>query len=195
MRNVCLERNTNETKISLFLELDGNGTSEIDTGCGFLDHMLTLFSHHGRFDIKLSCIGDIGVDAHHTVEDCAIVLGSAFKKSLGDMKGIKRYGSVLLPMDEALVAVAVDISGRCTYASDFKISSPKLGNFDTELVDEFFVSFARSMGITLHFMQLRGENSHHIIEAAFKGFGRTLSAAVQIDEKYKNEIPSTKGSL
>lgn len=195
MRSANLERNTNETKISVSLELDGKGISEIDTGCGFLDHMLTLFSRHGRFDLKLSCMGDIEVDAHHTTEDCAIALGSAFKKALGDMKGITRYGSELLPMDETLVMTAVDISGRCTYVSDFKIPSQKVGDFDTELADEFFVSFARKVGITLHFMQLRGENSHHIIEAAFKGFGRALSKAVRIDEQFKNEIPSTKGML
>ena len=195
MRNVNLERNTNETKISLALELDGKGMSEIDTGCGFLDHMLTLFSRHGRFDMKLSCIGDIEVDAHHTTEDCAIVLGNAFKKALGDMKGITRYGSEILPMDETLVMTAVDISGRCTYINDFKIPASKVGDFDTELVNEFFVSFARSMGITLHFVQLRGENSHHIIEAAFKGLGRALAKAVKIDENFKNEIPSTKGMI
>lgn len=195
MRNVNLERNTNETKISLFLELDGKGTSEIDTGCGFLDHMLTLFSRHGSFDINLKCIGDIEVDAHHTVEDCAIVLGNAFKKALSDMKGITRYGSQILPMDETLIIASVDISGRCTYANDFKIPSPKVGDFDTELVNEFFMSFARSMGITLHFVQLRGENSHHIIEAAFKALGRALKEAVKIDEAHKDEIPSTKGML
>jgi len=195
MRNVSLERNTNETKISLFLELDGKGTSEIDTGCGFLDHMLTLFSRHGRFDINLKCLGDIEVDAHHTAEDCAIVLGNAFKKALGDMKGITRYGSEILPMDETLIISAVDISGRCTYSNDFRIPAEKVGDFDTELVNEFFMSFARSMGITLHFMQLRGENSHHIIEGAFKAFGRALSKAVKIDEAHKNEIPSTKGLL
>ena len=195
MRNVSLERNTNETKINLFLELDGKGTSEIETGCGFLDHMLTLFSRHGSFDINLKCFGDIEVDAHHTVEDCAIFLGNAFKKALGDMKGITRYGSQILPMDETLVIASVDISGRCTYANDFKIPSPKVGDFDTELVNEFFMSFARSMGITLHFVQLRGENSHHIIEASFKALGRALKEAVKIDEAHKNEIPSTKGML
>ena len=157
--------------------------------------MLTLFSRHGSFDINLKCFGDIEVDAHHTVEDCAIFLGNAFKKALGDMKGITRYGSQILPMDETLVIASVDISGRCTYANDFKIPSPKVGDFDTELVNEFFMSFARSMGITLHFVQLRGENSHHIIEASFKALGRALKEAVKIDEAHKNEIPSTKGML
>ena len=195
MRNAIIERETNETKIALSLELDGVGKSEIETGCGFLDHMLTLFAAHGRFDLQLNCLGDIEVDAHHTTEDCGIVLGNAFKKALGELKGIKRYGSQLLPMDEALVSCAVDISGRALYCHNFSIPSQKVGDFDTELVNEFFAAFARAMNITLHFVQIRGENSHHIIEAAFKSLGRALKKAVEIDENFKDKIPSTKGLL
>lgn len=195
MRNAIIERETKETKISAMLEIDGSGKSEIETGCGFLDHMLTLFAHHGGFDLKLNCIGDIEVDAHHTTEDCGIVLGSVFKKALGSMNGINRYGSFMLPMDESLVVCSLDISGRSLYRHNFMIPSQKVGDFDTELVNEFFEAFARSMNITLHFVQIRGENSHHIIEAAFKGFSRALKQAVLIDEKNADKIPSTKGLL
>ena len=195
MRKVSIERNTNETKISLCLNLDGSGKSNIQTGCGFLDHMLTLFSKHGRFDLDIKCVGDTEVDFHHTAEDVGIVLGQALLQALGDMKGITRYGYMILPMDEALVLTAVDISGRGFLRFNLDIKTEKIGEFDTELIKEFFLSFVREAKITLHIKMMDGANSHHIAECAFKSFARALSAAVKIDEEYKNEIPSTKGML
>lgn len=195
MRKAEIARKTNETDIKLTLELDGAGKSEISTGCGFLDHMLTLFARHGRFDMSVSCKGDRYVDFHHTVEDIGIVLGDAFRKALGDMRGIVRYGSMILPMDEALIMTAVDISGRPHLSYGLEIPAQKVGEFDTELTEEFFLGFVRHAGMTLHIKQLAGTNSHHIIEGAFKSAARSLAAAVKIEEAYKNEIPSTKGVL
>ena len=195
MRKAEIARKTNETDIKLTLELDGTGKSEISTGCGFLDHMLILFARHGRFDMSVSCKGDRYVDFHHTVEDIGIVLGDAFRKALGDMRGIVRYGSMILPMDEALIMTAVDISGRPHLSYGLDIPAQKVGEFDTELTEEFFLGFVRHAGVTLHIKQLAGTNSHHIIEGAFKSAARSLAAAVKIEEAYKNEIPSTKGVL
>lgn len=195
MRTAQINRNTNETKIRLSIDLDGRGWYENKTGCGFLDHMLDLFARHGRFDLTVSCDGDTWVDDHHTVEDVGIALGTAMREALGDMKGIVRYGSMLLPMDEALVLCAVDISGRATLGWKMDIPTQKVGTFDTELTKEFWLAFVRTLGATIHFQQLAGENSHHIIEGMFKAAGRALSAAVAIDAKYANEIPSTKGIL
>ena len=195
MRKAEIARKTNETDIKLTLELDGTGKSEIGTGCGFLDHMLILFARHGRFDMSVSCKGDRYVDFHHTVEDIGIVLGDAFRKALGDMRGIVRYGSMILPMDEALIMTAVDISGRPHLSYGLEIPAQKVGDFDTELTEEFFLGFVRHAGMTLHIKQLAGTNSHHIIEGAFKSAARSLAAAVKIEEAYKNEIPSTKGVL
>ena len=195
MRKVSIERNTSETKISLCLNLDGSGKSNIQTGCGFLDHMLTLFSKHGRFDLDIKCNGDTEVDFHHTAEDIGIVLGQAILNALGDMKGITRYGYMILPMDEALILTAVDISGRGLLRFDLDIKAEKIGEFDTELIKEFFLAFVREAKITLHIKMLDGANSHHIAEGAFKSFARALSTAVKINEDYKNEIPSTKGML
>ena len=195
MRKAEIARKTNETDIKLTLELDGTGKSEISTGCGFLDHMLTLFARHGRFDMSVSCKGDTYVDYHHTVEDIGIVLGDAFRKALGDMRGIVRYGSMILPMDEALIMTAADISGRPHLSYGLEIPAQRVGDFDTELTEEFFLGFVRHAGVTLHIKQLAGTNSHHIIEGAFKSAARSLAAAVKIEEAYKNEIPSTKGVL
>ncbi len=195
MRKSEIIRKTAETDIVLRLDLDGSGKSSVDTGCGFLDHMLTLFSRHGRFDLEVACKGDTYVDDHHTVEDIGIALGSAFKEALGDRKGITRYGDIVLPMDETLMVCAVDISGRDGLGFDVSIPTDKVGNFDTELVKEFFLGFVRKAEVTLHFKQLAGENTHHIIEAMFKAFGRTMGKAVKIDRDYKDEIPSTKGVL
>ncbi len=195
MRTAQLKRTTTETDIELFLDLDGSGKSEISSGCGFLDHMLTLFARHGGFDLRVFCKGDTQVDYHHTAEDIAIVLGSAFKEALGDMKGITRYGSMILPMDESLILTAADISGRSHLSYSLSIPAQKVGDFDTELVREFFEAFVRKSEITLHIKQLDGENSHHIIEGTFKSFARTMKQAVSIDEKNKDSIPSTKGVL
>jgi len=195
MRTAEIIRNTNETKIRLSINLDGRGQYENKTGCGFLNHMLDLFARHGRFDLTVKCDGDTWVDDHHTVEDVGIALGTAMKQALGDMKGIVRYGSMLLPMDEALILCAVDISGRATLGWKMDIPTQKVGTFDTELVKEFWLAFTRTMGVTLHFQQMAGENSHHIIEAMFKAAGRALKAAVAIDKEYENEIPSTKGII
>lgn len=195
MRKSEIIRKTAETDIVLRLDLDGSGKSGIDTGCGFLDHMLTLFSRHGRFDLEVACKGDTYVDYHHTTEDIGIALGCAFKEALGDMKGITRYGDIILPMDETLMVCAVDISGRDCLGFDVSIPADKVGDFDTELVKEFFLGFVRKAEVTLHFKQLAGENTHHIIEAMFKAFGRTMGKAVKIDQVYKDEIPSTKGVL
>ena len=195
MRTATIIRNTQETQITLTLSLDGRGKADVATGCGFLDHMLELFARHGRFDLQVRCTGDLRVDAHHTVEDCGIVLGRAFAQALGELRGICRYGSMLLPMDEALVLAAVDLSGRDTLRYGLNIPTQKVGTFDTELVEEFFLAFVRNAGVTLHLRQLDGTNSHHIIEAAFKGFGRALAQAVAIDPKSAGEVPSTKGVL
>jgi imidazoleglycerol-phosphate dehydratase len=195
MRSSDIQRETAETDISLSLNIDGTGVSSIDTGIGFLDHMLTLFARHGRFDLSLTCKGDTYVDAHHSVEDIGLCLGAAFSGALGDMKGIARYGDILLPMDEALVLCAVDISGRSTLSLNLELRSEKVGSMDTELVEEFLLAFVRRANITLHLKQLSGSNTHHIIEACFKALGRTLCKAVKIEEAYKDEIPSTKGVL
>ncbi len=195
MRKSEIKRDTAETKIALTLDLDGTGKSELSTGCGFLDHMLTLFAKHGRFDLTVSCDGDTYVDDHHTVEDIGICLGKAFDEALGDKKGIFRYGDFMLPMDEALILCAVDISGRNYLSFGLDIPSQRVGTFDTELVEEFMLAFTRNSNITLHILQLDGKNSHHIIEGTFKCLARALRKAVDIDEKYKDEIPSTKGVL
>ena len=195
MRKSEINRNTAETKIVLSFELDGTGKSDIKTGCGFLDHMLTLFASHGRFDLSVACKGDVEVDYHHSVEDIGICLGKAFAKAIGDCKGIKRYGNMMLPMDESLVLCALDVSGRSYLAYGLDIKAEKIGDFDTELIEEFFLAFVRNANITLHIKQLDGRNAHHIAEAAFKAFARALRQAVEIDEKTQNEIPSTKGVL
>ena len=195
MRIAEISRKTNETDIKLKLNLDGTGISNINSGCGFLDHMLTLLARHARFDLDVTCVGDTYVDYHHSVEDIGIVLGQALKKALGDMKGITRYGSFLLPMDETLILSAVDISGRSHLAYGLKIPSQRVGDFDTELTEEFFISVVRNADITLHINQISGTNSHHIIEGAFKSVARSLKAAVAIDQQFKDEIPSTKGVL
>ena len=194
-RMVSLERNTNETQIDLTLDLDGSGRYEIDTGCGFLNHMLELFARHGRFDLVLTCHGDVQVDYHHTTEDVGIALGQAFARALGEMRGICRYGSFHLPMDEALVLCAVDLSGRCTLNWDIRCQTEKVGDFDVECAKEFWYGFARSVPATVHFVQFAGENTHHILEACFKGAGHALAEAVRIDAAHRDEIPSTKGLL
>lgn len=195
MRTSEIKRKTAETDILLKLDLDGTGKSEIDTGCGFLDHMLTLFSKHARFDLTVKCVGDTYVDDHHTVEDIGIALGCAFDEAVGDKKGIERYGSTILPMDESLILSAVDISGRGCLEYNLDIPTQKVGTFDAELVWEFFIAFARNANVTLHIKKLDGKNSHHIIEGAFKSVARSLKQAVKIDENYKDEVPSTKGVL
>lgn len=195
MRNAVIDRKTAETDISLKLNLDGKGEYKIDTGCGFLDHMLCLFSKHSGFDLEVKCVGDTNVDYHHTVEDIAICLGDAFKTALGDMKGIVRYGSTILPMDEALILTAVDISGRSYLKFGLDIPTYRVGDFDTELVLEFFEAFVRHANVTLHLKQLDGTNAHHIIEGTFKSFARTLKAAAMIDKNNPDSIPSTKGVL
>ena len=195
MRTAELTRTTAETDIRLALDLDGTGKSTVETGCGFLDHMLTLFARHGRFDLTLKCNGDVDVDYHHTTEDIGIVLGQAFAQALGDKRGIRRYGSMLLPMDEALILCALDLSGRAYLGYELSIPTEKVGDFDTELAKEFFWGFVRTSACTLHLRQMAGENSHHIIEGAFKAFGRALREAVSIEEAYRDEIPSTKGLL
>lgn len=195
MRTSEISRKTNETDIKLKINLDGKGDSEINSGCGFLDHMLTLFARHGRFDLEVFCKGDTEVDYHHTVEDIGIALGDAINNALGDKKGITRYGSFILPMDESLILSAVDISGRSYLAYNLEIPSYRVGDFDTELCEEFFQAFVRHANITLHIKQLEGTNSHHIIEGAFKSVARSMKQAVKIDPDFKNEIPSTKGVL
>lgn len=195
MRTSELERKTAETQICISLNLDGTGSSEVDTGCGFLNHMLTLFAKHGRFDLKVSCKGDTDVDDHHTVEDIGICLGQTFREALGDLRGVTRYGNMVLPMDEALILSAVDLSGRGYLGYDLQIPTEKVGTFDTELVQEFWLAFTRTGAITLHLRQLAGTNSHHIIEGAFKSAARSLRQAVSIDNAGKDEIPSTKGVL
>lgn len=195
MRKAEISRKTAETEIELSLLIDGAGKSKIDTGCGFLNHMLTLFAKHGRFDITLSCKGDTEVDFHHTAEDIGIVLGEAFFKALGEKRGIVRYGSTILPMDESLILSAVDLSGRSHLEYSLSIPTEKVGEFDTELVEEFWLAFVRNARCTLHIRQLSGTNSHHIIEGAFKSCARSLKDAVSVDSKFSGEIPSTKGVL
>ena len=195
MRTSDISRATAETDIRLSLDLDGSGTGEIDTGVGFLDHMLTLFARHARFDLYVKAKGDVYVDDHHTVEDVGIVLGQAFAEAVGDKKGICRYGDIVLPMDEALILCAVDISGRDYLGYSLEIPTEKVGTFDTELAEEFWLSFVRNARVTLHLKQLAGSNSHHIIEGAFKAAARALGQAVSIDGAYADEVPSTKGLL
>lgn len=195
MRTAKLRRTTGETDVAVVLDLDGAGKSEISTGCGFLDHMLTLFARHGRFDLTVQAKGDTWVDDHHTVEDVGITLGDAFAKALGDKRGVTRYGSTILPMDEALILTAVDLSGRGLLCYDLAIPTEKVGAFDTQLVGEFFAAFARRADLTLHVKQLAGANSHHIIEGAFKSLARSLRTAVAIDPAAAGEVPSTKGVL
>lgn len=193
MRTAEITRNTAETNISLKVNLDGTGKTEVSTGVGFLSHMLTLFAAHGKFDLEVRCVGDTDVDDHHSVEDVGICLGQAFRQALGDKRGITRYGSFLLPMDEALILAAVDISGRSSLNDALEIPTEKIGSFDTELVEEFFLGFVRSCPMSLHLRKLAGTNSHHIVEGAFKAFGRAMKAAVALDGTDK--IPSTKGVL
>jgi len=195
MRSSEIKRETAETKIILTLDIDGSGRSDVDTGVGFLDHMLTLFARHSRMDLAVSANGDTYVDDHHTVEDVGIALGQALAEALGDKRGIVRYGSCILPMDEALIMSAVDISGRSYLGYEMDIPSQKVGSFDTELAEEFWLGLVRNAGITLHIRQMAGSNSHHIIEGAFKSVARSLRQALAIDKEYSSEIPSTKGLL
>ena len=195
MREAQVSRKTAETDVFVKINLDGTGVNEISTGIGFLDHMLVLFAKHGRFDLTVKCDGDLEVDGHHTTEDIGIALGQAFKEALGDKKGIKRYGSTILPMDEALILTAVDISGRPYLRYRMRIPAPMIGDFDTELLREFVIAFVFNAGITLHIRRLDGVNSHHIVEGTFKSLARTMRKAVAIDEEAKDEIPSTKGVL
>ena len=195
MREITIERKTKETDIKLTINLDGKGISNVNTGCGFFDHMLDLFSRHGRFDLDVYCNGDTNVDYHHTVEDVGIVLGQAVKKALGDMKGIVRYGTTILPMDESLILTAIDISGRSYLKLDLPTRANKIGDFPIELVEEFFLAFVRHAGITLHIVKMAGTNAHHIVEGTFKSFARSLKTAVSIDKEFSSEIPSTKGVL
>ncbi len=190
-----ITRNTAETRIKLFFEPYGKGESEIRTGCGFLNHMLTLFARHGSFTLRVNCAGDTDVDFHHTTEDVAICLGRALREALGDLRGLTRYGSITLPMDEALILAAVDLSGRGGFYPDLQIPTQKVGDFDTELCEEFFTAFAREAGLTLHLRQLSGRNSHHIIEGCFKATARALRQAVSRDSANPNSIPSSKGTL
>lgn len=195
MRTAEIKRKTAETDIEVILNIDGSGKGEINTGVGFLDHMLTLFSRHGRFDLKVVCRGDVDIDDHHSVEDIGICLGKAFNSAAGDLRGIKRYGDIILPMDEALIMCAIDISGRSYLNFGLDIPTEKVGTFDTELAEEFFQAFVRNFPITLHIKQLEGKNSHHIIEGTFKAFGRALASAIDTDRRFADEIPSTKGVL
>ena len=195
MRKAEILRKTAETDIALKLDLDGSGAAAIDTGVGFLDHMLTLFAKHGRFDLSVTCQGDTQVDAHHSVEDIGIALGEAFRAALGDKKGIVRYGDTTLPMDEALILSAVDISGRGWLSWDVVLPAPRVGSFDTELAEEFWIAFARNAAVTLHIRELAGKNTHHILEGCFKSVARSLRKAVSIDPAFSDEIPSTKGVL
>lgn len=195
MRTAVIKRKTAETDIILTLDLDGTGESTIDTGCSFLDHMLTLFARHGRFNLAVKCIGDVKVDYHHTTEDIGISLGTAFAEALGEKKGIVRYGDTTLPMDESLILTAVDLSGRSYLGFDLPIPAQKVGDFDTELVEEFWLGFVRKAECTLHIRELAGSNAHHIIEGTFKSAARSLRKAVAIDPEFADEIPSTKGVL
>ena len=195
MKNeATVKRKTAETDIALTLAR-GTGVVTVDTGCGFLDHMLTLFASHGCFDLEVKCEGDVQVDYHHSAEDIGICLGKAFAAAIGDCKGIRRYGSMILPMDEALIMTAVDISGRDCLVYDMSIPTEKVGDFDTELVEEFMIAFTRNAGITLHVKQLAGTNSHHIIEGVFKSCARSLKQAISIDPEFSDDIPSTKGVI
>ena len=195
MRRSVIERKTAETNIVLRLDLDGSGLADVRTGVGFLDHMLTLLARHGRFDLTVHCKGDTDVDDHHSVEDVGICLGRAFREALGDKRGICRYGDAALPMDEALVLCAVDLSGRGCLGWDLPFPTEKVGFFDTQLVEEFFTAFVSNAGITAHLRLLAGKNSHHIAEAAFKGAARALRKAVAVDREFEDEVPSTKGTL
>ena len=195
MRTASIKRDTKETQIELTLNLDGTGKGEINTGCGFLNHMLTLFARHGDFDLTVTCHGDTDVDYHHSVEDIGICLGKAFTEALGDKRGITRYGQFLLPMDETLVLCACDLSGRDYLGWAVDLPAAKVGDFDTELAKEFWLAFVRNCPASIHIRQMAGKNTHHILEAIFKGMGRTLKMAVAMDEKHLNEIPSTKGTL
>lgn len=195
MRTAKLRRTTGETDVAVVLDLDGTGKSEISTGCGFLDHMLILFARHGRFDLTVQAKGDTWVDDHHTVEDVGITLGDAFARALGEKRGVTRYGSTILPMDEALILTAVDLSGRGLLCYDLAIPTEKVDTFDTQLAGEFFAAFARRADLTLHVKQLAGANSHHIIEGAFKSLARSLRTAVAVDPAAAGEVPSTKGVL
>lgn len=195
MRTAEIIRKTKETDIILKLNIDGVGKSVIDSGSGFLDHMLTLFAKHGRFDLEVKCVGDTEVDDHHTVEDIGIALGQAFDEALGDKRGIIRYGDMILPMDEALILSAIDFSGRVHLNYDVKILAEQIGSFDTELAGEFWYAFARNSKTTLHIKQLAGENSHHIIEGSFKSVARSIAKAVKIDKDFADDIPSTKGVI
>lgn len=195
MRTAELKRDTKETSVCVKVNLDGAGESSIDTGMGFMNHMLTLLASHGRVDLAVLCKGDLDVDGHHSAEDIGITLGSAVKQALGDKKGIRRYGSAVIPMDETLIMTALDFSGRAYLNFDVNIPTQKVGDFDTELIKEFFYGFIRASECTLHIKQLYGENSHHIIEGTFKSFARAMREAVSIDEKFAGEIPSTKGAL
>ena len=195
MRTATLKRDTAETKIEITLTLDGKGESFVDTGCGFLDHMLTLFASHGRFDLVVKCVGDTQVDDHHTVEDIGIALGTAFANALGDKRGICRYGSATIPMDETLILCAIDLSGRAGLYSTLELPAAKIGTFDTELVEEFLLGFVRNAACSLHLQQMAGRNTHHIIEGSFKALARALRAAVSIDAAFADQIPSTKGVL
>ena len=195
MRKAEISRKTNETDINLSLNLDGTGNYSIDTGCGFLNHMLDLFSKHSRIDLSVTCKGDIEVDFHHTAEDIGIALGEAIKEAAGNKAGIKRYGHIILPMDEALILAAVDFGGRAYLGFDVQIPSPKVGEFDTELIEEFFAAFTRCSGMNLHIKKLDGRNSHHIIEGVFKAVARALAISIEIDPKLCGEIPSTKGVI
>lgn len=195
MRTAEVNRKTAETNISLILNLDGTGKSEINTGCGFLDHMLTLFAKHGRFDLQVRCVGDTYVDDHHTVEDVGIALGQAFSVALGEKRGICRYGDRILPMDEALILSAVDLSGRSYLGYDLQIPTEKVGTFDTQLVEEFFLGFTRNCACTLYIRSLAGSNSHHIIEGAFKSVARSMKEAVAVDPAFADDVMSTKGVL
>jgi len=195
MRQSEINRKTKETDIKVQITIDGTGIYQIDTGIGFLNHMLELFAAHGRFDLNILSVGDLDVDAHHTVEDVAITLALAFKEALGSKRGIKRYGQRLLPMDETLVLCAVDLSGRAFLNFDVTIPVQKVGNFDTELILEFMTAFSRELGLNVHLVMMRGENGHHIIEAIFKALGRALAEAVTVDSRFADEIPSTKGML
>ena len=195
VRQASITRNTNETKITAALTLEGKGAADICTGCGFLDHMLELFARHGRFDLTVKCDGDLQVDAHHTVEDCGIVLGRCFAQALGEMRGINRYGSMILPMDETLMLCAVDLSGRAHLGWQVTLLAQQIGNFDTELGKEFWLAFVRACPGAFHFKQLAGDNTHHILEACFKGMARALRQAVAFEPGFEDQIPSTKGTL
>ena len=194
-RTAEIIRKTAETDITLKLDLDGTGRSTIDSGCGFLDHMLTLLAKHGRFDLELTCVGDTQVDYHHTTEDIGICLGQAFAQALGDKRGIVRYGDCILPMDETLILSAVDLSGRAYLGFAVAMPTQKVGDFDTELVEEFWMAFVREAACSLHFQMFAGQNSHHVIEACFKSAARSLRKAATIDPTCADELPSTKGLL